>query len=245
MKLSNSGSASNPRNVGIKLAVANWVCFLDSDDYWMPDKLSVCLRFLEQSDIIYHHLEICTNGSRAGQQRLICRSLSKEDPFRDLLLNWNGLATSSVVVRKSILLLVGGFDLKLKYGEDFDLWLRLALTTRRFHLIPRSLGYYTFSEDSLTEDIEKHIRGEGIIFDKYASYYTNTERAKTAGLLKYNAGVYYLKRGRLSAARNRFFSAILSRSSVMIKVKSIVCLLAGHHYFRAVSFLVVRPNVVD
>src|SRR5882672_1834830 len=35
----NSGGPATPRNRGIDAAVADWICFLDADDRWYPDKL--------------------------------------------------------------------------------------------------------------------------------------------------------------------------------------------------------------
>ena len=36
---SNSGVIAKSRNYGIKLAKGKWIAFLDSDDYWLSDKL--------------------------------------------------------------------------------------------------------------------------------------------------------------------------------------------------------------
>ena len=35
----NSGGPATPRNRGIDAARADWICFLDADDLWYPDKL--------------------------------------------------------------------------------------------------------------------------------------------------------------------------------------------------------------
>src|SRR5690606_18830049 len=35
----NSGSPVSPRNVAIKEATGDYIAFLDSDDYWLPNKL--------------------------------------------------------------------------------------------------------------------------------------------------------------------------------------------------------------
>ena len=40
---------SAARNAGIAATSAPWIALLDSDDYWMPDKLSKQLRFLAES----------------------------------------------------------------------------------------------------------------------------------------------------------------------------------------------------
>ena len=40
----NSGGPATPRNRGIEAASADWICFLDADDFWYPDKLGTMAR---------------------------------------------------------------------------------------------------------------------------------------------------------------------------------------------------------
>jgi hypothetical protein len=58
---------------------------------------------------------------------IVQRPALKEHSLLDSLIWGNIASTSSVIARKSSLLAVGLFDESLRLGEDWDLWLRLAL----------------------------------------------------------------------------------------------------------------------
>ncbi len=61
----NWGGPARPRNSGINISKNEWICFLDSDDWWYPKKLETVLSRLNNADIIYHDLDVFTpNGKK-------------------------------------------------------------------------------------------------------------------------------------------------------------------------------------
>ena len=62
VKIPNSGYPAKPRNVGVKNASAEWLCFLDSDDKWTKDKLKTCVSYLKDYDVVYHKLKYFGEG---------------------------------------------------------------------------------------------------------------------------------------------------------------------------------------
>jgi teichuronic acid biosynthesis glycosyltransferase TuaG len=67
-----SGSPASPRNTGLKNSSAPWVCFLDSDDYWLPNKLNVLNEAINANrwvDVFYHY-EIMINKNN-GKETLL------------------------------------------------------------------------------------------------------------------------------------------------------------------------------
>ena len=58
--IQNSGVIGKSRNFGIKKAKYNWICFLDSDDYWLPEKLTESIKIIKKKkyDLIYHNMRI-------------------------------------------------------------------------------------------------------------------------------------------------------------------------------------------
>lgn len=141
----NFGGPARPRNTGLELAQSAYVAFLDSDDWWAPEKLERSLQRLDAgADIVYHDLcRVSSLRQRIHWRRVRSRRLVSP-VFDDLLQGGNALPNSSVVVRRELLLRAGGFseDRSLIAWEDYDAWLRLARLTETFERISTPLGYY-------------------------------------------------------------------------------------------------------
>ncbi len=141
----NFGGPARPRNRGLAIARAPYVAFLDSDDWWAPEKLSESLAYLNQgADFVYHDLySVKSNRQKIFVKKARSRAL-KTPAHLDLLTLGNGIMNSSVVLRKNLLLDIGGFseDLDMVAGEDYDAWLRIAKKTEKFVRIDRTLGFY-------------------------------------------------------------------------------------------------------
>lgn len=129
---------SAARNLGARMAAGNWLAFLDSDDVWLPVKLErQCA--LHSSDPT---LAISQTGEiwiRNGVRVNACKHHAKPygDIF-DLSLRRCLVSPSAVMIRRDLFLATGGFDEGLAVCEDYDLWLRLAITLR-FGLVSEPL----------------------------------------------------------------------------------------------------------
>lgn len=112
------------RNIGLENASNSLIAFLDDDDYWADDKLQKQAVLMADSDIgmCYTGVMICKEESL---KRYRFRKPSCNDQFKAIMKkNFIG-TTSSIVVRKSVLNQIGGFDISLPALQDYDLYIRI------------------------------------------------------------------------------------------------------------------------
>ena len=129
---------SAARNVGIEIAQGKYICFLDADDLWTPDKLEAQIDFLgRHPDIafVFSDHQNFKSGDVAPRSYLdekketFGESFVTEVPIQNAflkLIHENFISTPTVMLRKSCLQKTGLFDESLWSVEDRDLWLRFA-----------------------------------------------------------------------------------------------------------------------
>jgi len=148
-KIHNNGVIAASRNAGIQAAKGEWVAFLDSDDWWMPEKLEMSFLAIKNgAELIYHDLLISRSFSQSVFNERIFSTDPKPPIFQALLCSGMSIPNSSVVVSKNLLIQIGGLSEKqdLVSVEDFDTWIRISRITEKFFRIPACLGYYWVGE---------------------------------------------------------------------------------------------------
>ena len=153
IKVHNNGSIALSRNTGCAQALGEWIAFLDSDDFWSEDKLMICSKYFTPNfDLIYHDLKVFNHEFPLKTSKAINSRQVISPVFLDLLFNGNTIATSSVIVRKSILNKVGGMkeDSELSGVEDYNTWLRISKVSENFKHIDMQLGTYRLHGSSIS-----------------------------------------------------------------------------------------------
>jgi glycosyltransferase involved in cell wall biosynthesis len=119
---------SSARNTAVAEARGEWIAFLDADDVWLPPKLDRQLALLEQdpaADLLYTNFLLWDGSRDLGVVFEPGAVLPEGNPLQALISSCF-LLPSTVMVRRELLLEIGGFDPAFHPAEDWDLWLRLA-----------------------------------------------------------------------------------------------------------------------
>ena len=121
------------RNRGVAESSAPYICFLDADDWWEPTFLE------EMAGLIERHPDAGIYGTsywmvKNSKKRLA--PIGVDDGFTEGEINYctvyaktlcMPLTSITVAIPRAVFDEAGGFKPHLKLGEDFDLWIRIAL----------------------------------------------------------------------------------------------------------------------
>lgn len=118
------------RNIGIKKSLGKYICFLDDDDVWLPEKLATQISFIENLDdpkfgLCHTALKLIDqNGKETGE-------VQSHDAsgyiFEELLCENIVDGPSSVLIPKFVFDDIGLFDENFgSFVEDYYMWLNIA-----------------------------------------------------------------------------------------------------------------------
>lgn len=118
---------SAARNTGIRATAAKYVVFLDADDRLLPHHLETCLEaFRRRPDVAF----VCGDYRWFGAEGTWhVHACDPRPDYYGTLLRFNFIGPPiAVMIRRNVLLQVGGFRRGIESVEDYDLYLRIART---------------------------------------------------------------------------------------------------------------------
>jgi glycosyltransferase involved in cell wall biosynthesis len=191
------------RNAGVSLARGNYIAFLDDDDQWLAGKLKRQLAaFNEHPEVLAISCGFIIDSSR--NEKVIHPHLPNN---RQELLRANILGGASVcLVRKSAFQQIGGFDTKLRSGQDWDLWLKL-----------HAMGPIYLCDDALVRYFQHH---DGSITDNPWGRYLGRRRIH----LRYRLEMSPLTR-RYSLCELSFYRWVVFQASSLKRIKGLIRLV--------------------
>jgi glycosyltransferase involved in cell wall biosynthesis len=146
---------SAARNSGIKASQAPLIAFLDSDDYWLPEKLDIQVQYFSEnpSAVVCQTEEIWVrNGVRVNPWN---KHLKPTGNIFERSLKLCVVSPSAVMMRHVIFDEVGLFDEDFPVCEDYDLWLRIACR-HPIHLINK---FFLVKEGGHPDQLSSMLKG--------------------------------------------------------------------------------------
>lgn len=118
-----NGGVSRARNLGVQMSSAPWIAFLDSDDEWLPDKLTLQIELAGKFSLIHGEEIWIRNGVRVNPKQKHSKSGGS---IFTRCVDLCCISPSTVLLRRDLLLLHNGFREDFEVCEDYDLWLKIC-----------------------------------------------------------------------------------------------------------------------
>ncbi|MCC9071720.1 glycosyltransferase [Flavobacterium sp. F-65] len=220
----NSGGPARPRNTGISQAKGEWICFLDSDDWYTADKLAYISNLsLDNIDFVYHRLLSVDKSGSQGE--MFTRQINNKTPVIDLLTRFNPILTSSTCIRKSVFSknnLSFSEEKKIIGVEDFDLWIRMGIIGAKFKLINKNLGFYNKEgADSLSYVDERQVARLNEVYSAYRHLLSLRQQKKSLAAFSYQKGFLLLGDNDKRISFENFVIA-LKYGVIYIKIRALI-----------------------
>ena len=122
----NNGGAATARNLGMELASGEYIAFLDSDDLWLPNKLSIQVNYMENTEAVWSYCGYETFGD--ANKKIYCMTKKRGGEIQRYSSHF--IATPTVMVRTDFLRehVECRFHPGLKFGEDSYMWFAINST---------------------------------------------------------------------------------------------------------------------
>ncbi|MEI2275653.1 glycosyltransferase family 2 protein [Sphingobacterium sp. ML3W] len=157
-----NAGVSVARNEGMKRCTGDWICLLDSDDTWLPNKLERQLQILE-ADPTIDFLGTTRNGEYIQQLALRKLDVINQISAKELLFKFV-FVTPTIIFKREIVDRVGYFDETQRYAEEGNYFIRIANKCKSY-LLNESLvitggGKHDFGESGLSSNLWEMEKGE-------------------------------------------------------------------------------------
>ena len=218
ININGGGVVAKSRNTGLNSVKSEYVCFLDSDDYWAPQKIEKSFSVIDnrEIDIIFHN-EYWVSEKNMKVKKYFFRHI---DPFESLVCYGNSLSTSAVMIRRQFLLKnqISFDEARRKVGvEDYDLWCNLFLNKPLSIHINEPLGFFSMSN------------------------YSYSKKVRNFAVRSFLIQAQWLRRRSVRSEGTHFFRlvwkdpSVLRRLSMALKIRMLIKVLVGVYSYAKFS----------
>jgi glycosyltransferase involved in cell wall biosynthesis len=217
---------SAARNLGCNVATSTYIAILDADDVWLTGKLRTQIRHLSMNPSV---------------DAVFCRGLvwmplpdgttwvppafpPNDDALEHKVIHLNypdflcsvPVAPSTMVIKRSVWRELGGFNESMRYGEDFDFYLRLSFCCK-VDLIDIVGMLYRRHPNSATAAVQETNHWANVInravetlgtIDRYGNRVDPYKLARYLSFIHFQYGYGHFLASNFRAARREFWLSV-------------------------------------
>ncbi len=141
------------RNTGIENAKGKYVAFLDDDDEWLPEKTELQKKvFDDNPEVALVYCGYYSYNTVTSQSKVLKTDYHRGNVYEALVIsNFIG-STSFPLIKRAVLNEIGGFDIKMKAAQDYEVWLRIAKKYKVDCGEKRLVKYYVHEGEQITKN---------------------------------------------------------------------------------------------
>jgi glycosyltransferase involved in cell wall biosynthesis/Tfp pilus assembly protein PilF len=145
-----NGGVASALNEALRHARGEWICWLSSDDVFDPRKLGIHLREIHNKPVIkFFYTGYYAIHEPSGKKLNVQLDQQYLPPPADALISFfyaNYINGITACIHRTAFEQVGLFNEILRYGQDFDMWLRIAAHHSPVFIPQKTAGYRIHSQ---------------------------------------------------------------------------------------------------
>lgn len=227
VKNHNYGVIAVSRNKALDMAEGEYICFLDSDDAWLPNKLESILPHIEQYDLVYHNYIKSLNNNPINYSETSDFYEIRVPSVGYVIQRGDPINPSCACVKRSVIGDIRFDESKELFAvEDYDFFLQLL---DRGITIKKLNEAYTLYDMSGCSHNEKASERDLTLFNKWKDKLTYKEQKEFYYLNSYRRACYLMRVYQYKEAQTLYFNACKSHINEN-RIKAIRGLLRSSLY---------------
>lgn len=125
-----NGGTGSALNVGLRQAKGKWICWLSSDDLFDSRKLEIHRQYIAaepQTSFFHTHFYLLNEENHQIESPPLWRELPEREWQSIEILRSTYIHGISICIKREAMEVTGEFNERLRYGQDYDMWLRLLV----------------------------------------------------------------------------------------------------------------------
>lgn len=161
-----NGGTATALNEGIRSATGEYIAWLSSDDYFLPEKIAKQISFMmdekvEASFTNYNYI----NEANEPIEHWARPVFSNNDDVYRAFLNYNAINGCTVIIKKEVFEQAGYFNPNLRYTQDYEMWIRLLIEGYKIYYLDEELTKFRIHKESGTHKNQLAIQQEVSIIE--------------------------------------------------------------------------------
>lgn len=158
----NSG-ACVARNTGIANSRGDYICFLDDDDEYLPDRIEKMMNYFNDSEVVMVYADAAMYSNGVFRRKYSDIMKPREGNVYDEIMKEDFIgSTSMTLVRANIIKEVGGFNPEMEASQDWETWIRICALGKISYCPEVLMNYYAYggegNDTRISNDTNRRIR---------------------------------------------------------------------------------------